>query len=155
MWSSASFNFDHVVGERSVEVRLIIEVHYEDFVLRIAGAHQVQAAWFTCRTLVAHGAGVINKNAECDGDVFATERSDALRLPIFENCECVAIEIGNRMLLFVDHTGVKLDLFYLFLDDKGLALPFCTSVPCPCAAGCCAFGERELAGPADLRVRRG
>ena len=54
----------HVGSEILIEIVILTEIHHEDFVLRIAGANQVQNCIVHLLPLIAHGTGVVDYDAD-------------------------------------------------------------------------------------------
>jgi hypothetical protein len=59
----------HVGGEVLVDVGLVREIHYEALVIRVRGMHQIQGRRIDRLAFGAHGARVVDQNAERDGYV--------------------------------------------------------------------------------------
>ena len=113
-----------------VEEVLFVEVHHEDLVLRIAGLHQVDGGGVHRRTLFAHGAGIVDDDAHRDGNVFAAERGDLLRLAVFEYGEVALGQVGDQTIVIVHHGGVQGDFVNFLLENKDVALLRLGRLPC-------------------------
>ena len=46
------------------------------------------------------------------------KRDDVLRLAVFEHGERAAIQIGDDVLLVVDHRGMQQNFVHVFLEDE-------------------------------------
>jgi len=134
-----------VGGEILVQEGLVGEVDDEGFVFGIGGADEVEGGGVDGGALVAHGAGVIDQDAEGDGDVGVGERDDVLQGVVFEDVEIALGEVLDEVAVLIDHGAGQDD----FVDVAGegvdalVALDFLVrSVGVRGADGCVVCGVR-------------
>ena len=104
-----------VGGEVLIEEGLVGKVDDEGFVLGIGGAHEVESSGVDGGALVAHGAGVINENAEGNGHVRVGEGNDVLEDVVFVDVEIALLEVLDEVAVVVDNGAVEDD----FVDVTG------------------------------------
>src|SRR5439155_26335286 len=67
-------------------------------------------------------SGIVDHDSQGDRDVLVPERSDGLRLAVLQNCEGALVEVGNHVLLVINHGGVEHDLLRARVKDEATAL---------------------------------
>ena len=69
------FQFRNVVAEILIEVqiKIVVEVDDESFVLRVAGLHQRERRFVHPRPLVAHAPAIVDHQPHADGNILALE----------------------------------------------------------------------------------
>jgi hypothetical protein len=104
-----------VGGEVLVEEGFVREVDDEGFVLRVGGADEIEGGGVDGCALVAHGAGVVDEDAEGDGDVGVGEGDDGLKSVVFEDVEVGLLEVEDEVAILIDDGAGKND----FVDVAG------------------------------------
>jgi len=56
-----------------IEIRILAEIDYEDFIVGIAGANQIEHCLIHFVALLAHRTGIINHNTHCHRHVILME----------------------------------------------------------------------------------
>ncbi len=112
----------HVAGEVLIEIVLVVEVDDADLVLRIAGLDQVEGGGVDAGTLAAHAAGVINDDAEGDGNIVAAKGRDALRMVVLEDLKGLAVKSADQMAVLIHHGGVQRDLLHIGAEGEDALL---------------------------------
>ena len=94
---------------------MVVEIDHEHLVLRIAGAGERQRGGNHIVALRRHATAVIDKNADCNRDIFVAEVLDLLKYSILINLEIVFFEPGNRYVVAIqngcaedDHVDINL-----------------------------------------------
>src|ERR1700685_2625647 len=111
-----------VRSEILIEIVILAEIHHENFVLRIAGANQVQDCIIDLLPLIAHGTGVVDYDADRYGNILPPERSYLLRFSLFENGERGLVQTRDQVLLVIEYRSVQHYLFYLLLENEHASL---------------------------------
>ncbi len=97
----------HIIGERDIQVCFIVEVDDKHFVLRIRFAHHGHSSRFYAGAFVHHAAAVVNEDAQRNRNIFPPKNLDGLRLPVFENFESIAFQVGQQLALSIIHAGMQ------------------------------------------------
>ncbi len=101
MWARPSAQLADVGGEVLVDEGLVGEVDDEGFVITIRRLDQIECGGVHCRTLVAHGAGIVDEDAHRHRNVLVLEGSDGLRHAVFEDFEVVLGEVVDQLSGFI------------------------------------------------------
>src|SRR5271163_2973828 len=103
--------FRNAVGEVfvEVEIKIVVEIDDESFVLLVAGFHQGDGRFVDAGALVAHAAAVINDQTHADGNVFALEDGKFLLAFILEDTKIFFLESVGKPAAIVEHGGVQHD----------------------------------------------
>ena len=72
-----------VGGEILIDVRLVGKIDHETLILRVRVLHQIEGRHIHCLALGAHGAGVVDQNAERYGNVLMLKGGNGLGHAIF------------------------------------------------------------------------
>ena len=113
--SERAAEFGDAGGEILVEEGFVGEVDDEGLVLRIGGADQVESCGIDGGTLVAHGAGVIDEEADGDGDIGVVEGDDGLGDVVFPDLEVGFGEVLDEVAVLIDDGAGEED----FIDVAG------------------------------------
>lgn len=105
-------------GEVLIDVGFVGKVDDEGFVLGIGGLNEIERGFVDGGTLLIHGAGVVDDDADGDRHVFMLEADEGLRLAVFEDAEVFFLEVVNDAALAVDDGDVECDLFDILLEEK-------------------------------------
>src|SRR5712692_10351027 len=103
------FHVADVAGEIlvHVEIVVVVEVHHEAFVRRIAGAHEDQRRGVDALALVAHAAAVVNHQAKTHRNVFALEDREFLLHLVFKHAELFLFQSIGKAAAVVEHGRVQ------------------------------------------------
>jgi hypothetical protein len=114
--------FGDTAGEILVEVEVVVVVEIDDerFVVRIGGLNESESGFVDARTLVAHGAAIVDHQAHADGNVFAFENGKFLFGFVFEDAEVFFLQAVNEFASVVENGGVEND--EVDVDFYGAAL---------------------------------
>ena len=116
--------FRGVVRERfsieQLEPDLIVEIHDEHLVLRIAGLSKGRNRCGHFRELGAHAAAVVNHQAHGHRRVAALKQGDFLQSSVLVHLEVFQIKPGNEIVVRVGHSNGQHDQFRLH-RNRGLA----------------------------------
>jgi len=100
----------NVGGEVLIEEGFVGEIDDEGFVAGVGGAHEVEGGGVDGGSLVAHGAGIIDEDAEGDGDVGVGEGDDGLEGVVLEDVEVALLEILGEVAVLIDDGAGEEDL---------------------------------------------
>ena len=113
-----------VTGEVLVQVILVVEIHYEDLILRIAGTHQVQGSFVYLVALFPHGAGIVDHDSHGYGNILMPEVRDGLRLAILEHRKSILLQVRDQVLFVVNYRGVQHHFIDFRVENKPTGLGF-------------------------------
>ena len=95
-------------GEILFEVRRVVEVHDERFVIGIALTHKRKRRAVHALALIAHAAAVVDDQPEAQRNIFVLERLDRLRNFVFENLKILFRQPVNRTAFPVEYGNGQL-----------------------------------------------
>ena len=95
-----------ISSEVLINVRLVVEINDEDFVIRIAGFHQIQRRLIHRLAFVAHRSGVVDQDSQRDRHILLFKSGNLLRLPVFKNLKVVLVETRHRPIMLIDNCSV-------------------------------------------------
>ena len=98
----------NTAGEILFEVRRVVEVHDEGFVIGIALTHKRKRRAVHALALIAHAAAVVDDQAEAQRNIFVLERLDRLQNFVFENLKILFRQPVNRTAFPVEHGNGQL-----------------------------------------------
>src|SRR5437763_2557259 len=112
------FQLEKIIGEILIEIIFVVKVHHENFVLRIAGTHQIERGLIHFAALLLHRPRIIDEDAHRDRNVFLVKRNNVLRLAVFKHGKCAAVERSDDMLPVIDYRGVQKNFVDVFAKDE-------------------------------------
>src|SRR5215472_604770 len=93
----------HASGERADELCTIVEIHEEEFILRIGGAKELHGGHARFLDLVGHTAAHIEDNPNGNGNILALEADDFLFEVALKNAEIFSLEAGDQAAVGIGH----------------------------------------------------
>ena len=140
-----------------VQVVFIVEIDYEDLVVRIAGLHQVQGGFVDSVPFLAHRAGIVDDDADGDGKIFQMEVRYLLWLVVLENGEIRLVEIVHQVVTVIDNCRVQRDLTRFGAENKATIFSACWSLALvgPLVRGCGTGLVGRLSSSRSLTWSRG
>src|SRR5271167_294211 len=116
------FQLWNAIGEVliEVEIKIVVEVDHEGFVLLVAGLNEREGRLVHARPLVAHAAAIVNHQAHADGNILALKGSEFLFHFIFEYPEAISGQTVGKLAAIVKHAGVKHHQADVDLDRRAL-----------------------------------
>src|SRR6516162_8383295 len=90
-----------------VKVKIVVEIDYEGFVLRIAVLDEGESGFVNAGTLVAHTAAVVDHESHADGNILALEDGEFLLDFVFVDAEIVLGETLDEFAAVVQNRGVE------------------------------------------------
>ena len=110
-----------VGGELLIDEGLVGEVDDKGFVLRVGGLDQIERALVHRRALARHGAGVVDHQADGDGQIGVLEADEGLLDAVLEDLEVVFGQVLDQAVA-VEHRGVEHHFFHVGAQHVALAL---------------------------------
>jgi hypothetical protein len=89
-----------------VDVRVVVEIDDEDFVVGIGVLHQRQGRGFHAGALGPHAAAVVDNQSHGHRDILPLEEQDVLLDVVLRHREGVLFEVGDQLACFVHDRGV-------------------------------------------------
>ena len=118
--------FLHAAGEGARQLRAIVEIDQQKFVLRIRGAEELHGRQARFLDLVGHAAAHVENHADRNRHIFAGETHDFLLDVVFEYAEILLLQPGDQSPVGIRHryvhqrdVGFGLERFAL-LDFLGI-----------------------------------
>src|SRR5271156_6518553 len=101
--------FRDAVGEIliEIEVEIVVEIHDESFVARVAALHQSDGRFIHARAFFAHAAAIVDHQPHADGNVFAFENGKLLFNLIFKDTKIFLFETFGETTAIIQHRGVQ------------------------------------------------
>src|SRR5271155_2731880 len=101
------FEFFGIVREgfafHEFDGNVVVEIHYEHFVLRIARMREGIDRRGDIREFIAHASAVVNHETDSNRSVLLFEYGEILRLPIFKNAKVLLLQTGDKSAVRVCH----------------------------------------------------
>src|SRR5580704_16514589 len=116
------FQLRNVVAEILIEVqvKIVVEVHHESFVLWVAGLHERQRCFVHPGPFVAHAPAIVDHQPHADRNILALKSSELLLYFVFEYTKIFGLQTVRELVAIIQHAGVQHHQANVDLDDRTL-----------------------------------